>query len=133
MLRKFIIGLFSKPDETLEKDYSLNRVTRNLLREARKQIASASAEFGFAEAAKKSALLEIAEWHQQRGIEKIQVAVLYFRRAERCALSVKYRKFAAQQIKKYERVLQLNRIITQIGNETGKTATIIRFCPQTLT
>lgn len=133
MLRKFIFGLFSKADETLEKDYSLNRATRNLLREARKQIACAGAEFGFAESAKKSALFEIAEWHQMRGIEKIQVAVLYFRRAERCALSAKYRKFAAQQIKKYERVLQSNRIITQTGNETGETATIIRFCPQTLT
>ncbi|HMS43293.1 MAG TPA: hypothetical protein PKE69_23895, partial [Pyrinomonadaceae bacterium] len=110
-----------------------NWATRNLLREARKQIASAGAEFGFAESAKKSALFEIAEWHQRRGIEKIQVAVSYFRRAERCALSAKYRKFAVQQIKNYERFLQSNRINTQTGNETRETATKTRFCPQTLT
>jgi len=86
---------------------------KNLVKEARKMIAESNREFGFervaldlAAAEKVSAtqikLTEIAEWHQHCAIEKLATAVSYLRRAERCALTIKYRHYAAIRLKKYE-------------------------------
>lgn len=90
---------------------------KNLIKEARKMIAESDKEFGYqrvalglAAAEKVSAtrikLTEIADWHRHCAVEKLETAVSYLRRAKRCALSVKFRKYAAMRLKKYERELQ---------------------------
>ncbi|HQU84835.1 MAG TPA: hypothetical protein PKY59_16980 [Pyrinomonadaceae bacterium] len=107
---------------------SIENPAKHLIKAGRKLLVSAKKEYGFGEVAetlaevqiedeKKDHLTEIAGWHFQCAIERLETAASNFKRAEDCALSTKYRKFASIQRKKCLRMMKNYR--NRNANDSG--------------
>lgn len=101
---------------------------KTLIKEARGLVGASNRELGFerisldlAESAMNAAISEdlrqIARWHRKRASEKLAAAVNVLRRAERCALSARFRRYAAMRLKKYE--AQLARMSERESTDAG--------------
>lgn len=99
------LSLFIPVGQIAVEKLSIENPAKHLIKTGCRLFASAKKEYDFGETAEKLAesqteskkcehLHEIAGWHFQRAVEQLETAASYFKRAEQCASSVKYRKYA---------------------------------------
>lgn len=102
------LSLFIPVGQIAVEKLSIENPAKHLIKTGRRLFASAKKEYDFGKTAETLAesqteskncehLHEIAGWHFQRAVEHLESAASYFKRAEQCASSAKYRKYARIQ------------------------------------
>ncbi|MCD9188489.1 MAG: hypothetical protein LUM44_18875 [Pyrinomonadaceae bacterium] len=111
------MSLFIPVGQIAVGELSLENPAKHLIKTGRRLFVSAKKEYDFGETAEMLAenqtetkqrehLNEIAGWHFQCAVERLETAISNFKRAEQCAISAKYRKYARIQRKKCSRTLR---------------------------
>lgn len=111
------LSLFIPVGQIAVGELSLENPAKHLIKTGRRLFVSAKKEYDFGETAEMLAenqtetkqrehLNEIAGWHFQCAVERLETAISNFKRAEQCAISAKYRKYARIQRKKCSRTLR---------------------------
>lgn len=102
------LSLFIPVGQIAVEKLSIENPAKHLIKTGRRLFASARKEYDFGETAETLAenqteskkcehLKEIAGWHFQQAVEQLESAASYFKRAEQCTSSAKYRKYARLQ------------------------------------